>query len=520
MSSSSPLKSVTSVQFGALTDDEWRAYSVVNITTPVTRGNKDVSNTPYDLRLGSLENGAICQTCGEKNNICPGHWGHIELAVSVYNPEYINLVLGIVKCVCIECFAPRIPANAISIASHKKDRFNIYRKKAETLKHCKECQNPHPSYFIEKSVIKMFLTDKKNAVPIPAETMKAKLMQISSETMKLIGFNEDLPSNNIFTNPDILYPTEKTHVHEVRPEAFILGVLPVLPTCARPWIIREGERKDDDITDTYNTILKINNKLLAEDSDDFGGETKKKKKGKLTEAGRKKLLDDLSNFIWALIDNSKDKKTKNIVRQRKGISERLKGKDGHFQYNVGGKRVDWSARTVIIPGGSIVPMGWIGIPVRVAETLTIPELVLEWNIEAFQRMLEEGKINSIVRQGISIPLSDVTGRGANFTWRGQKGLQIYDIIHRQLRDGDWGIFNRQPTLRIESMQGVQVLILPPEELAFRIPLGMTRAFNADCDGDRSCRQQVAANQVDGNTWSEKQCNPISNRIEETRSNRI
>lgn len=485
------LKPITYIQFGAMTAEEWISFSVAKITTPVTRGNPNTRETPYDLRLGALENLVACETCSEKNNICPGHFGHIELDEPVYNPVYISLVLGIVKCICIECYSPRISKEVaeIYLTQHRKDRFKIYRKKAEVMKQCISCNAFLPCFFIDRAMIKMFYDDKKHALPISAREMTTILMNISSDTMELMGFNDNLPSAEIFEDENIFYPTEKNHVHEVRPEAFIFTVLPVLPTCARPWIIRDGERKDDDITEMYNTILKINTKLLIDSNSLY--ETapaprakSRKKSGKLSEVDRKKLVEDLNSNIWALIDNSKDLKNKNNARQRKGISDRLKSKDGHLQNNVGGKRVDWSARTVIIPGGDILPMGWIGVPYDIAKILTTPEPILKWNIGYYQKMLEDGKINSVVRNGKTIPLSDVTGKGSEFTWNGQRGLQLYDIVHRQLKEGDWGIFNRQPTLRIESMQGVQCHILPPEEKAFRIPLCVTRAYNADCDGDK------------------------------------
>jgi DNA-directed RNA polymerase beta' subunit len=128
-------------------------------------------------------------------------------------------------------------------------------------------------------------------------------------------------------------------------------------------------------------------------------------------------------------------------------------------------------------------MGWFGVPEYFSKILTIPELVCEWNIDEYNRMLSQHKINSISRQGHSILVSQVTKDGTRpFVWNGKVGVQLYDIIHRHLRDGDYGVINRQPTLRIESMQGVRLKIIP-NEYVFRLPSCMTRAFNADYDGD-------------------------------------
>ncbi len=87
------------IQFGVFTPDDWRAFSACEITTASSRGNLQITGTPYDLRLGALENDEDCGTCGAKNHTCPGHFGHIELPEPCYNPEFIGKVCGIFKCI-------------------------------------------------------------------------------------------------------------------------------------------------------------------------------------------------------------------------------------------------------------------------------------------------------------------------------------------------------------------------------------------------------------------------------------
>lgn len=466
------------VQFGVFTADNIRAFSSVEITTASNRGNPVIEKTPYDLRLGALENGVKCETCREENNTCPGHFGHIELAEHCWNPEHIKKVCGILKCICMRCISPRISENSFgTFTVHKSQKFKNYKKRAEVLKQCSVCQEPLANFFIDKQSIKYFFADKKTAIPITPREAYSIFVQISSETMKLFGFNDDLSENEIYTSEDIDLPKGTSHIHEVRPEGFIFEVLPVIPTCARPFVMTKGEKKDDDITDRYNTILKINTKLK---SDTDQTETKaRKKNGKMKESERKKLLQDLQTNIWTLIDNSKEGKTKSNSRQHKGFRERLGTKEGHIQANCAGKRVDYTARTVVVGAGPDLPMGWIGVPESIAQKVTIPELIVDWNISIYEKMLEEGKINTVKRQGNTIRVEQATKNGTvPFSWQGQHGLKPYDIVDRHLRDGDWVILNRQPTLRIESMQGVQIKVLKGE-FVFRIPLGMTRPFNMD-----------------------------------------
>ena len=280
-----------------------------------------------------------------------------------------------------------------------------------------------------------------------------------------------------------------------RPEAFIFEVLPVIPTCARPFVMRGSEKKDDDLTDRYNTILKLKARIEADKIAPVSAKPvrSRKKVGKLTESDRTKALQDLQFNVSTLIDNSKEGKGKGNSRQHKGFRERLATKDGHIQTNIAGKRVDFTARTVVGSAGPDLPIGWIGVPESIARKVTISELVVPWNLAIYETMIQEGKINTVKRQGNIVRVIEATKNGtAPFMWKGKIGLQPYDIVDRHLRDGDWVILNRQPTLRIESMQGVQIKVLIGEYI-FRIPLGMTRPFNMDFDGDE-CNIHVAQSQ--------------------------
>ncbi len=53
--------------------------------------------------MGVTETGKVCSTCGQKNLLCPGHFGHIKLARPVFNYHFIQIVVKILKCVCIKC---------------------------------------------------------------------------------------------------------------------------------------------------------------------------------------------------------------------------------------------------------------------------------------------------------------------------------------------------------------------------------------------------------------------------------
>lgn len=455
-----PISVVREVSFTALTADQWRSLSVGEIKLPSNKGSETREGTPHDINLGALETGTMCGSCGLNNMECPGHFGHIELREPCYNPVYLPFVYHILKCVCQECGSPKIPTSLLGNISNLKGitRFKAYQKKAGSSDKCTLCKSSFPEFTLDKKTIKQNIKTKdgalKESIPVTAREACSVLMKISDETMEVLGFNS--PESD----------------HKIRPESFIFVVLPVIPTCARPWIVKGSEKKEDDITDKYNAILKINNKLGEKDKDSADKR----------EAKRKKLIDELHNNIFDLIDNSKDKGNAS-GRQHKGMKDRLTGKDGHLQGNVAGKRSNFTARTVIVGGGSILKLGELGVPEQIAKRLTISEVVLEWNKENLTKLLETGKINVLIRNGQTIDVQEFTNKGKKpFVRDGVYGLQLGDIVCRQLQNGDWGIFNRQPTLRIESMQGVKIVILK-NELAMRVPLAMTRPLNADFDGD-------------------------------------
>lgn len=484
------------VLFGILSAEEIKNLSAAEITIPSNRGSNEIEGTPYDLRLGALENNVSCETCGEKNKVCPGHFGHIELVYPCYNPKFIETVANVFKCICIKCFAPRISESiAGAILTLKNSaRFKAYKKKAEVMKNCPSCQEALPSFFVDKHTIKIYYEDKKSAIPVTATEAYSLLLQIKPGTDKLLGFNQNLPTNPVFRDEEIEYFQAKSHIHQIKFESLIFTRLPVLPTCARPWVCKGG-KLDDDLTDRYNAILKCNQRLRADKEAPFSAQlvSGRKKNGKLSEQDRIKTTDDLTNHIFALIDNSKEKSSKNNNRKQKGLQDRMGGKGGQFQTNVAGKRSDFTARTPIVGAAADIPVGWIGCPEHIAKILSRPVMVTEWNKAHLEELLADGKVNIIARQGFSIVVSEVTAGGTKpFVWKGRPGLQLFDIVHRQLQDGDWGILNRQPTLRLESMQGVQLKILKDIK-AFRIPLGTVNAFNADRPLKwRRGQQQVAA----------------------------
>ena len=492
------VKNVSWVQFSILTTEEIIADGI-KIDTPTNRSSSVTKGTPYDPRMGTLDKNVACEFCGKgyfqggNEFPCPGHFGYIMLAVPCYNPEYLEYVAAILRCICHKCSKARIPESLLGGIATKEtgERFRAYKKKAETVKQCYECKEVLATFTVDGKNIKMFFDDKSKAIPVSASEARTILGKISSEDTQLMGLNSNL-EESIAENlsEQDMAGLGKIHLHEVKPKAMIIEALPVPHISIRPWVIKGSERKDDDLTDLINTILKYNLRLetdtkLAASGAVAGTATGKgKRSGKLTEAGRREIIECLHTAIWTLFDNSKQK-SKNANRKPKGLRDRLIGKGGHSQDNVGGKRVDFTARTVIVGAGAMAPMDCVGIPKRVARTFTIPDRVLEWNFGFLTDLLNKGLINQIVRK---VGKKETIANVAQVTKNGKlpfiyppgakkAGLQLGDICFRQLLPGDYLFINRQPSLRTESFQGVSTFHV--EEDTIRFPMAKTRAYNAD-----------------------------------------
>jgi DNA-directed RNA polymerase subunit A' len=167
----------------------------------------------------------------------------------------------------------------------------------------------------------------------------------------------------------------------------------------------------------------------------------------------------------------------------------LKGKEGRFRSNLSGKRVNFSARTVISPDPNL-SINEIGVPIRIAEELTVPVKVTPHNIEWCKKMIVQKYVPHEPEKyipGVNYVIKDVNGlrRRIKVTDRNAEmvaeKLEMGSIIERQLMDGDLTLFNRQPSLHRMSMMAHRVKVVPYK--TFRFNLCVCPPYNADFDGD-------------------------------------
>jgi DNA-directed RNA polymerase II subunit RPB1 len=487
------LESVEEIQFSLLSHNDIKKGSVADILTPDTyNSNIPINNGLFDHNMGSIDASIICPIDEKKAELCPGYFGKIDLALPVFNNHFVEYVEKILKCVCFRCsnlLFDKTDPLIIKELHGKKGHGRLIacvaicmRNKNKKCSFNGGCFILQPTKYFRLSSATS-IKEKNNIIQIIGEFGQNALKD--SKVLKQQNFTP-LICNQILKkikDEDVEFLGLSPKFS--RPEWMIITSLAVPPPAVRPSIRQsDNQRSEDDLTYALSQIVKANN-ILKNNLSNNNGNNKK--------------IDDYQGYLQYLIalymDNEipgVDPLAQRSLRPLKSITQRLKGKEGRLRVNIMGKRVDYSARTVISVDPNI-DIDEYGVPIKIAMNLTFPEIVTQYNYKKMQQMIKNGpknypgaksvtKTGDAVNKTISLKHVDVQTVADN--------LEIGDIVHRHLLDGDVCLFNRQPTLHKPSMMAHRIKILPFS--TFRLNLFVCKPYNADFDGDRSCPQQATA----------------------------
>jgi len=235
--------------------------------------------------------------------------------------------------------------------------------------------------------------------------------------------------------------------HLNRPEWMVLKVLPVIPPDIRPLVPLDGGRfATSDLNDLYRRVIIRNNRL------------KRLIEIKAPEVIMRNEKRMLQEAVDSLLDNSKKSTAvKNDNRPLKSLSDFLKGKQGRFRQNLLGKRVDYSARSVIVVGPEL-KMHECGLPKDIAAELYKPFII--------RKLIERGIVKTVKSAKKIVDRRDPV---------------IWEILENVLK-GHPVLLNRAPTLHRLGIQAFQPKLIEGKAIQLH-PLVCT-PFNADFDGDQ------------------------------------
>ena len=486
------------IELQLYTDEEVRKLAVVQVKNCSTydRGLPK-ANGVNDPRMGVTDKALQCPTCG-LTATCNNHFGFIELEKPVLRLGHIASILCILRSVCWACSRPKfgvsdvsetddvalVDVRALVLKTHAgtKERLRIIADACKNRFRCPwaSCGAPQPVYSRTNKVFfsrnfrpkedVLFTCDEERAFAnrrlLPDE-IQSIIRHIPKEALELMGYK-----------PDISHPVNYVYKAQLVPPPSIRPATSSSSTEARM-------RGENDLTVALQDIVRVNNELgaaiLSED-----------------ESKIQVCWDKLQIFCAALInENAKKLHTVNgtaVVharamgkRKAKVIKDRLTGKKGRLRGNLSGKRVDHAGRTVVGPDASH-DIFQLGVPSTIMRTLTFPEHVNDHNRKILADAVTLGagaRFGALtVRQSVDgedekvlhLSLLDDIGRRALAS-----DLKSGWTVERHLRDGDWVLFNRQPSLHKASIMAFKAYETPG--LQFKLPLPCTKPFNADFDGD-------------------------------------
>jgi DNA-directed RNA polymerase subunit A' len=440
-------KKIGSIDFKVMDPKTIRKMSAIEIKAADTydKDGYPMEEGLMDPHLGVINPGLRCKTCGQKMKQCPGHFGSFELVRPVVHAKFSKKVEELLHCTCRGCGRILLEETAIEELLKKISKpFDFTKKikaKTKNAKKCPHCGVPRDKISLDKPT--NFYIEKNRFYPTE---IRDWLEKIPDKDLPLFGVDPKL----------------------LRPEWFVLTVVSVPPITIRPSITLEtGVKSEDDLTHKLVDIIRINARL--KDNIDAGAP--------------QLIIEDLWDLLQYHVTTYFDNQMAGVppAKHRSGrplrtITQRLKGKKGRFRHNLTGKRVNYAARSTISPD-PYISINEVGVPAEIADELTVPERVTEWNKKRIiESVLKSGKIITVARpDGTRKRITEETRADI------AKEIEVGYRVERKLQDGDIVLFNRQPSLHRLSMLAHKARIHPEKTLKMN-PI-VCKPYNADFDGD-------------------------------------
>ena len=483
---------IKQIQFSVFSNDIINDYSSVNkdvngINLPESYENSEPKRGGLvDTRLGITDYNLLCAYCGLGAKDCPGHFGHTKLVSPVFHLGFFQQVKNILNCICLRSsrlLAHKNPEEMNRIVRNYtgKKRFNEIKKLCSSVS-VSDVGVPVPKIREEK---------KKNtgALYIIAETNLTNIVSEDGEADDKKLIKEQLSASDIYSifrnisNEDFEFLGFNPKLF--RPEDLLLSTFPIPPVAIRPSLRADylaSTIYEDDLTHKLADIIKTNEKLRLQ-------REKELVSGEETRYGTD-LLNYLQYHVVTYFDNDKSSfltaEQKVGGKKFKSISERIKSKKGRIRGNLMGKRVNFSARSVITSDPNL-KLNELGVPKKIAMEITFPEVVTSYNIERLSKLVRNGRYvypgANFVIQGSNIGTANQREYDMRYRKKSLK-LRYGDVVERHLINGDPVLFNRQPSLHKLSMMCHRAKILDDDRFnTFRLNVNVTQPYNADFDGD-------------------------------------
>jgi DNA-directed RNA polymerase II subunit RPB1 len=487
----------TSHQYGIYSSEEIEKMSVCEINNPdFLKACVVEPNGVNDFRLGTQIVSMICGTCGLEYIKCPGHSGHIKLHIPIFNVMFSFHLEKILTCICFKCCRLLLPEDSpkykyimslptkkrISLIydyckSHRRCETHAefeYRKKKkikdemlkfsntdlakDVIEDMKSCGSIQPFYNASSTFIRPVFEGK--APIITPQYIRSLLMGLSDETILILGCDPKFSKPSSMMMKNMLVPSPA-----IRP--------------SKSRIIKIAN--EHDMTLSLNAVVKINEKIKGANIDTVNLSLSKTEEN--IKDVRLDLYEELQLSVAQILNSKYKSKTGNFCSEYgskdRSVHDTFAGsKYGVIRQNLYGKRLDNSSRTVVSPDNTL-EIDQVGVPIEHCKVLFYPEIVTRYNIHKMTQLIRNGP-DVYPGANYVIDLQD-NKISLHYTDRMTFKLRYGFVVNRHLIEGDYVLFNRQPSLHKFSIMAHRVV--PHDGISFKLHLACTTAYNADFDGD-------------------------------------
>lgn len=430
-----PVGDISRVTFQLAGDSDNLGYGITVISAPdQSSGGKPREGGVDDLHLGTTDSFYHCATCGLDKQTCIGHEGIIRLNYPVINPIVREELTKWLNIICHSCGGILVPERAYSgaVGPHRFAAAAAYKHIAE----CPHCGESQSKVGLKNGIHILISDDDKQLYP---HMIKTILSRVQDKDITALGKNLN------------------SH-----PRNYVLSNMIIPPVITRPAVRKvTGMRvTNSDITTMMRLILTKNQQLPARIPDRVSDEYRKQ-------------INELNMLVFNCFRGGTDG---NLV----SYAVSMKSKEGLLRKNLLGKRCNGMARSTII-GDPTIPIDSLGIPMHFARTIDVQETVREQNYDRLISYVRNGRGQY---PGAVAVIKDGTKIRTDIGHINPEDIRMGDIICRNVIDGDFALFNRQPTLMISNMSAHRIIVMrDPDSYPIRMNVCATPWYNADFDGD-------------------------------------
>lgn len=437
MSATVPEGEIVSVSYHFTGDADHRTNAVVAVIThDQFRGDSPVEGGIDDLYMGTTDSRYRCSTCRQDKQNCLGHEGFIHLKYPVIHPLMKDELTKWLNIICHSCGSILVQP---SVYAHlpAAERF-FAATHAKFTGSCRACRAVQQKIAMKENIY-YYATAEPTITQLFPHQIKKIIERITDESITSLG------------------KSLRSHVRNS-----ILTNIPVPPVVTRPAVRRvTGARvTNSEATTMLQLIIKRNDSIPQTIPTNMTTEFIK-------------MINDLNERVYGAFRGGGEEASMSYA-----VS--LKGKHGLFRGNILGKRCNGMARSTII-GDLMTPIDALGIPFHFAKTIDVEETVRKHNFDRLLGYVRNGRekypgATAVIKAGTRVRI--------DIGYVNATDVRPGDIVCRNIIDGDYALFNRQPTLMISNMSAHRIIVMrDPESYPIRMNVCATPWYNADFDGD-------------------------------------